>query len=283
MLNKVAIITGATRGIGRQIALGLAKNGYNIVVTGKTIKETKKTPGDIYSVSKEITNLGGNSLPYKLDTRDENMIKDCVSATYSKWGRIDVLINNASALWWKDVLDTPTERYDLINNVNSRGSFLFSKECIPYMLKNDGGHIINCSPPLSIGKNLAFDLSHLKGKTAYMISKIGMTLSALGIAEEFRGKNISANTLWPMTPIESYALINHKLGEKKHWRKADIISDCVLEILKEDKNIFTGKQLIDELYLREKGITDFTKYRCVSEHEPPKLNELHHLWNAGNV
>ena len=144
------------------------------------------------------------------------------------------------------------------------------------MLKKDGGHIINCSPPISY-----LNYKHLKGKTAYMISKIGMTLTALGVAEEFRGKGISANTLWPMTPVESYALINHKLGEKKHWRKADIISDCILNILKEDKNEFTGNELIDELYLRSKGVTDFTKYRCVPDYEPPKLNELHKMWNAG--
>jgi len=278
MLNKVAIITGATRGIGRQIALSLANNGYNITVTGKTTEGAKKTPGDIYSVSKEIENIGGQAFPLKVDVRDEKNIQNCVLETYDKWGRIDVLINNASALWWRNILDTPTNRYDLINDINSRGSFLFSKECIPHMLKNDGGHIINCSPPLFEFKN-----SHIKGKTAYMISKIGMTLSALGVAEEFRGKKISANTLWPMTPIESYALINHKLGNKKHWRKADIISDCVLEILKEDKNTFTSNQLIDELYLREKGITDFSKYRCDPESEPPKLNDLHQMWNADTI
>lgn len=283
MSQKVAIVTGSTRGIGRKIALELAKHGYHITVVGKTTQGTKKLPGDIYSVSEEIRKLGQEALPYQLDIRDEKGIKDCVKQTYLKWNRIDVLINNASALWWKNIMNTPHTRYDLINNINSRGAFLMSKEVIPYMLKSGKGFIINCSPPLTLNNTntLAFNLKDLKNKTAYMISKLGMTLSALGIAEEYKGKGISSNTLWPLRPIESYALINHNLGNKKFWRKPDIISDCILKILQEDPIQFTGQQLLDEYYLQSKGTQCFEKYNCIPNSKPPLLSNTHQFWNAG--
>ena len=147
MLNKVAIITGSTRGIGRQLALDLAKKGYNITVTGKTTKTVESLPGNIYSVSEEVKDLGVDALPFKLDVRNDIQMIKCIKETYDRWGRIDVLINNAGALWWKSILETPNMRYDLINDINSRASFIMSKEAIPYMLKNDGGNILNFYPP----------------------------------------------------------------------------------------------------------------------------------------
>jgi citronellol/citronellal dehydrogenase len=279
MINKVAIITGASRGLGRAISLGLAKNNYNIVVAAKSVKETKELPGSIYTVSKEIEDLGSNALPIKTDLMKHNDIENLVEKTINKFGRIDVVINNAGALWWKDIENTPIKRYDLINNINSRASFYLSRLCIPHMEKNDsGGHIIMQSPPLSFNNKLAFPHSMFKNKTAYMISKLGMTMTALGIAEEYKEKNIAANTLWPMTPIESYALINNNLGTKKMWRKQDIIVDSINNIIKEDPTVFSGNQLIDEQYLKSKGITDFTKYQCVPGFEPPKMTEIDHLW-----
>ena len=280
---KVAIITGSTRGIGRHIALELARHGYHITVTGKSLKGTKRLPGDIYSVAEEIRKLGQEALPCHLDLRDEKTIENCVKQTIKKWNRVDVLINNASALWWTSVLDTPKSRYDLINNINSRGSFLMSRQVIPHMMKSGKGFIINLSPPITLDNTntMAFSLKDLKNKTAYMISKLGMTLSALGIAEEFKGKNISSNTLWPLRPIESYALINHKLGNKKLWRKPQIISDCILHILKEDPIHFTGRQLIDEYYLQTKGVQRFEKYNCEKGSMPPLLNSLQSSWKVG--
>jgi len=275
MQNKVAIVTGASRGIGRALALGLAKKNYNIVIASKSITDSKKLPGTIYSVADEVEQLGTKALPIQVDVRNEDELQNLVNQTKDNFGRIDVLINNAGALWWKNIIDTPLKKYDLINSVNSRASFALSQLCIPEMLKNDsGGHIIMQSPPL------VFDNSIFKGKTAYMISKLGMTMSALGIAEEYKNDKIAANTLWPMTPIESYALKNHNLGTPEMWRKEDIIVDSVNSIIEEDPVTFSGNQLIDELYLRSKGLEDFSKYQCIEGSEPPKMHEIQHLWKS---
>ena len=273
-MSKVALITGATRGIGRALALGLAKNGYNIVIAGKTSAPNPKLPGTIYSVADEVREFKVKALPVKVDLRDDKQIENLVKDTERDFGKLDLLINNAGALFWKPVKDTELKNYDLINNINSRASFYLSKLCIPLLENSGGGHIINQSPPRLEGKLFQ---EAVKAKTAYMISKWGMTIGAMGLAEEYRGKGIAVNSLWPMTPIESYALINNNLGERKMWRNTNIIVDSVLEILKEDKNTFTGHQLIDEMYLRSKGIEVFTKYQCIRGHEPPKLTDINKM------
>lgn len=281
MTNKVAIVTGASRGIGRAIALGLARKNYNIVVTSKSIKENKNLPGTIHSVTQEIKKMGSRAYAIQTDVRDEKQVENLVNQTINKYGRIDVLINNAGALWWKDIKETPISKYNLINDINSKAAYHLSQLCIPYMEKNtDGGHIIMQSPPLTNGSKLAFPLQMFKGKTAYMISKLGMTMTALGIAEEYKGTNIAANTLWPMTPIESFALKNNNLGTPELWRKPDILVDSVINIVNENPRDFSGNQLIDEIYLRSLGITDFDKYQCVPGSEPPNMNELINMWKS---
>lgn len=279
-MNKVAIVTGGSRGIGRAICLGLAEKGYNIVIAAKTVSENEKLPGTIYSVADEVRDLGVKALPIKVDMRDKNNIEDLVNSVKSNFSRLDVLVNNAGALWWKSIEDTPIEKYDLINSINSRGSFYLSKLCIPLMRENDGGHIIMQSPPLC--DNSDDFKKYVKNKTGYMISKWGMTLSALGISEETKNENIAANSLWPLKPIESYALINNKIGDRHLWRKQDIIVDCVNKIVDEDPLTFTGNQLIDEVYLRSKGETNFDKYQCVSGSEPPVMNEIMN-WDNPNI
>lgn len=270
-MNKVAIVTGASRGIGSIICHKLAKNGYNVVVTSKSVHENKDLPGTIYSVQNELNNnYNTDSIAIKMDVRNTNDMESCVNKTMEKYGRIDVLINNAGALWWENILNTPYNKYDLINNINSRASFVLSHLCLPHMEKGEGGHIIMHSPPFeSIKYNSTY-----KNKTAYMISKYGMTMTAMGISEEFFGKGIAANTIWPATPIESFATKNNNFGNEKHWRKPDIIADAILKIIKEDPNEFTGNQLIDEDYLISKGVYDFTNYRCIKDYEPPKLNDF---------
>jgi citronellol/citronellal dehydrogenase len=278
-MNKVAIVTGSTRGIGKCIIENFAKNGYNVVVTGKTLVETEKTPGTIYSVSDEIREkYNVETIAGQLNIRKYSHIKGIADYTFQKFGRIDVLVNNAGALWWDTVDNTSDDKYDLINDINVRGSYLMARECIPYMQQNDdGGHIIMHSPPLPEPN----DTSIYRGKVAYMISKLGMTISAMGMAEEYRDSNIRVNTIWPQTPIKSYAVKNFGLGEEKQWRTPDIIADAVYSICQEDAS-FTANQLIDEHYLISKGVTDFTKYRCVPDSEPPTLNQLFENINHRN-
>jgi citronellol/citronellal dehydrogenase len=177
--------------------------------------------------------------------------------------RIDILINNAGALWWKKVIDTPMKRYDLINGVNSRGSFACTQAVLPHMLKQKHGQIIVMSPPI--------DLNFLPGKVAYSISKFGMTLLAHGLAEELKGTGVAINALWPATMIESYATINFKLGDTSLWRKASIIAECSLAIVNSDPDKLNGKALIDEDFMKSIGITDFTSYRCDPNVEPPRI------------
>tara|TARA_Y200000002_G_scaffold375276_1_gene377317 strand:+ start:437 stop:1258 length:822 start_codon:yes stop_codon:yes gene_type:complete len=268
-MNKVAIVTGASRGIGRVVCHKLAKKGYNVVIAAKSVKENHKLPGTIYSVHKEIQeNYNVKSLPLQMNVRDCDEIENCINNVVDEFGKIDILFNNAGALWWKNILETPPSKYDLINDINVRASFILSHMCIPYM--KNGGHIIMHSPPFDEIRNNKTYMN----KTAYMISKYGMTMTAMGISEEFLGKGIAANTIWPSTPIESAATKNNKMGTEKHWRKADIIADAVLGIINENPFQFTGNQLIDEDYLRSKGVDDFSKYRCVENHEPPKLNDI---------
>ena len=272
-MTKVALITGASRGIGRSVAIGLAKKGYNIVIASKSIIENPKLPGTIHTVSDEMKklDLGVEVLPIKTDLRKYDDIINLSSKIKEKFNRLDVLFNNAGALWWKNMNETPIDKYDLVNSINSRASYALSRECIPLMEKN-GGHIIMHSPPLPT--NIDDTKNILSGKIGYMISKWGMTLTALGISQEFDGKKISANTIWPATAIESYATKNLQLGDEKSWRKDQIIVDCIGHILKTDPNLFTGNQLIDETYLRSLGYTDLRKYQCIPGYEPIKLDDL---------
>ena len=275
MANKVALVTGASRGIGKAICLGLAEKGYNIVVVSKSITSKEHLPGTIYETANEVEKHNVKALPIKADLRHDMDIDNVIQQTKEQFGKVDVLVNNAGALWWKPINETPSNKYDLVNQINSRASYVLSRSCINLM--KDGGHIIMQSPPIPDLDTLK---SSLNGKTAYMISKLGMTMAALGISEEYKGKGIACNTLWPMTPIESFAVKNYNLGSEKMWRTSDIMVDCVKYIVEEDSKYFTGHQLIDEEYLRSKGYTNFMKYQCVPGYEPPKLNELYEKWKS---
>jgi len=263
--NQVAIITGASRGIGREIALCLGKLGVNVVICAKSTESSPNLPGTIYDVAQEVESFGAKALPLKCDVREDSDLENVVKQTISTFGRIDILINNAGALWWKDVIDTPMKRYDLIHEINSRATFNLTRLCLPYMLKQNHGHIIVMSPPI--------DLNLLPGHVAYCISKFGMTMLAHGLAEEVRGKGVAINALWPATMVESYATINFNLGDKSSWRKASILADCVRLIVCEETN-FTGHALIDEDYLRSKGVKSFEEYRCDPDVEPPRLTAV---------
>lgn len=264
--GRTAIITGATRGIGKECALALARLGCNITIAAKTTEPQPTLPGTIYSVAKEIEALGVKALPVKVDVRKEEDVNACIAKTMDSFGRIDILINNASALWWQDITDTPLSRYNLMNEVNARGTFLMTKACLPHMKAAGYGHVITMSPPIN---PTAQGVHH----TAYTISKWGMTIVALGVANELGGKGIAANSLWPATVIESLASQNFQLGTKAMWRKASILSDACLAIIAEDPNKIesTGRMLIDDTYLASRGVSDFTMYRCDPDVEPPRL------------
>src|SRR5262245_5031165 len=261
--GRVAIVTGASRGIGRAIALGLAREGCDVVIAAKSTESTQKLPGSIYTVAAEVEALGVRALPIQVDVRDADQIERMAAKTLEMFGRIDLLVNNAGALHWAGILDTPPKRFDLVMGVNTRAAFLCSRAVLPAMIRQGGGHIINLSPPL--------DLSILPGRIAYGISKLGMTLLTFGLAEEVRGQNVAVNSLWPATIIESQASINHRLGTPEMWRKPDILVDCVLRLARKDPAELTGQALIDEDFLRAEGVTDFSGYACVPRSQPPRL------------
>ena len=261
--NRVAIITGASRGIGRALALGLAQQGCRIVVAAKSVQSTEKLPGSIYTVAEEIEALGIEALPIQVDVRDGDQIDALVRRTLERFGRIDILINNAGALWWRPVLDTPAKRFDLVLGVNARAAFLMCRAVLPTMIERRWGHIINMSPPIDPGV--------VPGKVAYFISKFGMTLLTHGLAEEVRSSNIAVNSLWPVTIIESQASINWQLGSPEMWRKPDILVDCVLRLVNKEPGAITGQALLDEDFLRADGVTDFSSYACVPGTSPPRI------------
>jgi citronellol/citronellal dehydrogenase len=261
--DRVAFITGASRGVGKNIALALAREGCNIVAAAKTIEADARLPGTIFETAAEVEKLGCRGLAVQVDVRDDAAVERGVKEALDKMGRIDFLINNAGALHWRSLTETPMKRFDLTMGVNARGAFACTYHVLPAMLKQEYGHILMMSPPV--------DVAGAAGKIGYAISKFGMTLIAHGLAGELAGKNVAANALWPATMIESYATINWGLGGAAQWRKADILADATVKIFAKEPKTFTGHALIDEDFLRQEGESDFVKYRCDPEHEPPKI------------
>ncbi len=260
--GRVAVITGASRGIGRAIALGLARAGCHVVLAAKSTESTERLPGSIHTVAAEVAALGAQALPLRVDVREADQVEEMAAKTLERFGRIDILVNNAGALWWKPLLETPAKRFDLVMGVNARAAFLCCQAVLPAMRQQRWGHIINISPPL--------DLAMVPGRIAYSISKLGVTLLTIGLAEEVRADNIAVNSLWPVTIIESQASINFALGTPALWRKPDILVDCVLRLVAKEPAALTGQALLDEDFLRGEGVTDFARYACVPGAEPPR-------------
>ena len=261
--GKVAIVSGASRGIGRAVALKLAREGADIVVAAKTAEPHPKLPGTIHTVAAEVEALGRKALAVQMNLRDAEQVESMVQQAADHFGRIDILVNNAGALWWYPVSQTPVKRYDLVMDVNVRGTFLASQAVLPHMIKQKWGHIINMSPPI--------DLSVLPGKVAYMISKFGMTMMAMGLAREVAKHNIAVNALWPVTLVESLATINFGLGDPSKWRKADILADAVAAVTAREPGEVSGQALLDEDVLKEAGVTDFDQYSCVPGTTPMRI------------
>jgi citronellol/citronellal dehydrogenase len=262
--DKVALVTGASRGIGRAVALGLARAGCAVVVASRSEISKDKLPGTIHEVVREVEAAGGRALAVPCDVRDEAQIEVVAARALERFGRIDILVNNAGALWWRPLADTPAKRFDLVMSVNARAAFLCCRAVIPSMKERRWGHIINMSPPM--------DLALVPGRIAYALSKLGMTMLSLGLAAELRAENIAVNSLWPVTIIESQASINHQLGTPAMWRKPDILADCVLRMVSKEPASLTGRALLDEDFLRGDGMTDFSPYACVPGTEPGRID-----------
>ena len=263
-MQPTAFITGASRGIGKACALRLAREGWNIAIAAKSTEEQPNLPGTIYSAAAEIEALGVKALPLQCNVRDIEAIQAAAKATLDRFGRIDAIINNAGALWWRPMDQTPMKRFDLVMEVNVRAAYAVVEAFLPALKAQGGGHVLMMSPPV--------DLEIVPGRIAYAVSKFGMTLTALGVAEEFKDQGIRGTALWPKTVIESYATINYNLGDPTLWRKADIVADAVWEILQHPERS-NGRAVLDEDFLREVGYTDFDQYLCVEGGQPLELGQ----------
>jgi citronellol/citronellal dehydrogenase len=262
--NRVVFITGASRGIGRAVALAAAKEGADVVIAAKTeVAENPRLPGTIHDVAKEVEALGRKALAVRLDVRDDAACVAAVEKAAAHFGHIDVLVNNAGALWWADVMETPVKKFDLIMGINVRASFVLSQAVLPHMVKQRWGHIVMMSPPV--------EPKAVAHHGAYSVSKFGMTMIAESIAEEMKAHNITGHALWPATAIESYATINFGLGGPEFWRKSDILADAVIALITKEPSARMGQAWIDEAVLRAEGVTDFSKYQCVPGCEPPQI------------
>lgn len=264
--GKVALITGASRGIGAAVALRLAQAGCRVAVAAKTVDPNPDLPGTIGEVAEAIEAMGGQALAVRMDVRDADMVRAGVEATVARFGRLDIAIHNAGALWWKPIADTPVERYDLVHGVNARAAYALAHAALPHLKAAGGGHFLTMSPPISTDV--------IGGKTAYMLSKFGMTMVALGLAAEHARDGIAGNALWPETAIESAATRHFKFGTPAQWYKADLVADATYEVVRRDPRQRTGQALWVMEVLREAGVTDFVPYRCVEGSEPPPINAM---------
>jgi citronellol/citronellal dehydrogenase len=255
--NKTVLITGGSRGIGKAIALRLAREGANTVIVGKTVEPNPKLEGTIYTAAEEIAKAGpGKVLPLQGDIRFEESIQHIVKSTVDAFGGIDILINNASAINLSPTEHTEPKRWDLMHGINVRGTFFMSQAAIPHLKKAHNPHILNLSPPLNMDP--AWFAKHL----AYTMSKYGMSMVVLGLAEEMRAHHIGVNALWPKTTIATAAVKNLLGGDflMQRSRTADIVADAAFHILQRPSYECTGNFFIDEEILKEQGVTDFTHY-----------------------
>jgi citronellol/citronellal dehydrogenase len=257
--NRTILITGASRGIGKAMAIRLAKEGANIVIAAKSVDEDARLGGTIYSAAAEVEAAGGKALAVQVDIRNEDQIQNMVHQAVEKFGGIDVVINNASAISLTPTEQTETKRFDLMQSINVRGTFLVVKHCLPYLRKGKNPHIITLSPPVNL------DPKWMGGHIAYTITKFNMSMLALGWAAELKGAGIASNALWPRTTIDTAAVRNLLGGEAlaKMSRTPDIIADAVYFILKKNAAQCSGHTFIDEEVLAGEGITDLEKYSVV--------------------
>ena len=256
LANKTLFITGASRGIGLAIALRAAADGANIAVVAKTVVADPRLPGTIFTAAEEIEKAGGKALPIACDIRDEQGVEKAVADTVAKFGGIDILVNNASAISLTGTLATPMKRYDLMHQINGRGTFLVSQKCVPHLARAANPHVLNLSPPLD------FDLKWFANHPAYTLAKYSMSVYAWAMAEEFKDKGIAFNCLWPRTGIATAAIRNVLGGDEgmKACRKPEIMADAAYAIFNRPSRTTSGNFFIDDEVLAAEGVTDFDQY-----------------------
>jgi citronellol/citronellal dehydrogenase len=255
--NKTLFVTGASRGIGLAIALRAARDGANVAIAAKTAEPHPKLPGTIHMAAAEIEAAGGKALPLVVDVRDEESVQAAVAATVERFGGIDICVNNASAISLTSTEATEMKRWDLMHQVNARGSFLVSKTCVPHLRKAENPHVLMLSPPLDIQPK--WFAPHV----AYSLAKYGMSLLVLGMAEEFRQDGIAFNALWPRTAIATSAVEFALAGKEAldHCRTPEILADAAHAIFTKPAREFTGRFVIDDSFLYGEGVRDFDQYR----------------------
>lgn len=260
--DRVVLVTGASRGVGAAVALACARQGAHVALAAKTVDPNPRLKGTLGEVAEEIRALGREAIVVPTDVRDADQVEKMVADTAEHFGRLDVLVNNAGAIFWSPVADWPVKRFDLVFGVNVRAAFLASRAAIPH-LRKQGGHIVMMSPPIHPDAS--------PGKGPYLVSKIGMTMVAMAVDSE--ESNVSASALWPITAIKSAATENLGMGSAKDWRSTDILADATVAIVSQDPTTAKFRAWLDEDALRElAGVTDFTKYRCDPDHEPGPLS-----------
>jgi citronellol/citronellal dehydrogenase len=255
--GKTLFITGASRGIGLAIGLRAAQDGANVAIAAKTAEAHPKLPGTIHTAAEEIEKAGGKALPLVCDIRFEEQVASAVEACATKFGGIDICVNNASAIQLTGTLQTDMKRYDLMNGINARGTYLVSRSCIPHLKRAANPHVLMLSPPLDMNPRW------FQGHTAYTMAKYGMSMCVLGMAAEFKDEGIAFNALWPRTGVATAAIRNALAGDAgmRRCRTPDILADAAYVVFNKKAREFSGNFLIDDTFLAENGVTDFDRYR----------------------
>jgi len=252
--GKTLFITGASRGIGLAIALRAARDGANVVIAAKSDVPNPKLPGTIHSAAADVEAAGGRALAIRCDIREEDQVRAAVEQAAQRFGGIDILINNASAIWLRGTLDTPMKRFDLMQQVNARGTFLCAQACLPYLVKAANPHILTLAPPPSL------DPKWWAPHTGYTLAKMGMSFVTIGLAAEFAPRGVAVNALWPRTLIATDALNMIPGVSAANGRKPEIMADAAYAVLVRPSRVSSGRFLIDDEVLREAGVTDFSGY-----------------------
>jgi citronellol/citronellal dehydrogenase len=256
--NRTLFITGASRGIGHAIALRAAADGANVVIAAKTTTPHPKLPGTIYTAAEDVERAGGKALAVAVDIRDEAQVDAAFDAAIARFGGIDILVNNASAISLTGTLDTPMKRFDLMHQVNTRGTFMCTQKAVPHLARAENPHVLNLAPPL----HRTLDQKWFAPHVGYTMAKYGMTLCVLGMAEEFRAQGIAVNALWPRTAIDTEAIGLIAGAEmRKRTRSPQIMADAAHWILTQPSRSLTGQFLMDDEVLRGAGVTDLSRYR----------------------